>query len=191
MHAAAPARGATAMNIFLSAVQARVVRAVKALLFVLWALVMWQITAWTFFPERPQTAPAPVLRADGKGYNENEPVIVRGRELQRAGALKALEQPFTVLCSEEGRKRVVSSLNHYFYHRQNQMLRYPANFGKPGADYIAQQWSTADDRRIDRLIREAYGRGHIAPDDLEKGYARNLLVSVVNGIRVTGKGCAA
>ncbi len=179
------------MKTLLFAVWPRVMRAVKAVLFVLWALVMWQIAAWTFFPASSRTAPVPVLRADGKGYNENEPVIVRGRELQRAGALKALEQPFIVLCSEEGRKRVASSLSHYLYHRQNQMLRYPANFGKPGADYIAQQWSTADDRRIDRLIREAYGRGHIAPDDLEKGYARDMLRSVVGGIRVTGKGCAA
>jgi hypothetical protein len=179
------------MNAFQFAVWPHVMGAVRGVLFVLWALVMWQIAAWTFFPERPGATPAPVLRADGKGYSENEPAIVRGRQLQRASALQALEQPFTVLCSAEGRKRVASSLSHYLYHRRNQMLRYPTNFGKPGAAYIAQQWSTADDQRIDRLIREAYGRGHIELDDLEKGYARDMLWSVVGGIRPTGKGCAA
>lgn len=162
----------------------------KRVLFVIWAIVMLKIAAWTFLPARTDTTAASAVRADGRGYGDNEPAILRGREYQRAGALKALEQPTTVMCSSAGRRKVASGLSEYFYHRQNQMLRYRENFGKPGAEYIARQWSSADDRRIDRLVREVYGRGYIVPDDLTMGYARSLMLSLVDGVRVTGRGCA-
>lgn len=164
--------------------------AMKRILFVVWALAMWQIAVWTFSPARTQTATA-VVRADGKAHGDSEPAIARGRDYQRAGALRALEQPTAVICTEEGRKRVVSGLSEYFYHRQAQLQSYPRNFGTPGADYIARQWSTAGDLRIDRLVREAYGRGYIVPDDLTQSFARKTLLSIVEGVRVTGKGCAA
>lgn len=164
----------------------------KRLLFVLWAVAMWQIAVWTFFPAKTETAAvAPAERNYGKAHSDNEPVIARGREFQRADALKLLEQPTAVLCSPEGRRKVASGLSEYFFHRRNQTLRYSENFGTPGAEYIARQWSTADDQRIDRLVREAYSSGYITPDELTKGYARDMLISVTNGIRITGKGCAA
>jgi hypothetical protein len=80
-------------------------------------------------------------------------------------------------------------LGYYYYQRQNQTERYPENFGKPGADYIAQQWTSADDKRIDRLTQEAYGNGYLKPAEFD-AVARKMIATVVAGERVIGKGCA-
>jgi hypothetical protein len=87
------------------------------------------------------------------------------------------------------RKRFVSGINEYYYHRQNQTERYPEIHGKLGADYIAAQWSTADDQRIDRLTQEAYARGYLTPSDFD-GVAGKMVATVVKSERVTAKGCA-
>jgi hypothetical protein len=153
--------------------------------FVLWALVIWQIAAWTFAPAPP---PADLPAGDGKPFGTNEAIAVESRQLTRKSALEALDRPWSERCGEH-RKTFIRGLNYYYYHRQNQTERYAENHGKPGADYIAGQWLTADDMRIERLTQEAYALGYIAPPDFD-GVASKLVSALVMNERVTGHGCA-
>ena len=62
-------------------------------------------------------------------------------------------------------------------------------FGEAGASYIAQQWATTEDKRIERLTQEAYAKGYLKPDDLN-WIARKMMATVVRNERITGKACA-
>ena len=155
--------------------------------FLLWALVIWQIAAWTFAPAAPPPQIPEVNR--GKAFGSNEDSLVEARGSQRQGAFKALDRPWGSRCAGDERKKFISGLNEYYYHRQNQTERYPENFGKAGADYIAKQWATTDDQRSDRLTQEAYVKGDLKPADFD-GVAGKMVAAVVKDERVTGKGCA-
>jgi hypothetical protein len=154
---------------------------------ILCAIVVWQIAVWAFAPAKPPEAPkAP--QGDGRSFGPNEKYMVEGRDKQRQSAIRVLDMPWSSRCSGDDRKQFISGLNYYYYHRNNQMRAYPENFGKAGADYIAAQWSTADDRRIDRLTQDAYAKGYLKPSDLTGG-ADKMVAKVVKNERVTGKGC--
>ena len=154
--------------------------------FIVWAVVIWQVAAWAFAPE-PKARRAPPM--DGPGYGTSERYSVDGRVRQRESAIAALERPYGTRCTGDGRKQFISGVDAYYYHRQNQMERYPETFGKPGADYIATQWVTGEDKRIERLTQEAYAQGYFALSDLN-GLARKLVETIVRNERVTGRACA-
>ena len=155
--------------------------------FVLWALVIWQVAAWTL---APAAAPPQIPEVNrDKAFGSNEDIAVETRIRQRKAAFTALERPWGSRCVGEDRKRFISGLNEYYYHRQNQTDRYPETFGKPGADYIAKQWSSTDDQRIDRLTQEAYAKGYLTPADFD-AVAGKMVAAVVKDERVTGKACA-
>ena len=157
--------------------------------FVLWALAVLQVAAWTFAPAQTPSAPQILEVNRGKAFDANEYIFVEGRKAKRQDAFRALELPWGRRCAGEGRKEFISGLGHYYYHRQNQTERYPETYGQLGADYIAKQWSTGDDQRIDRLTQEAYARGYLKPADFEP-VARKMIASLVKNERVTGKACA-
>lgn len=158
----------------------------KPLWFLLWVLVIGQLLFWTFAPTAGP--PQPPERDPAVAFGSNEDIHVKSRVGTRAEAFKTLELPWGSRCSGDGRKRFIGGLNEYYYQRQNQTERYPENFGRAGADYIAKQWSTTDDKRIDRLTQEAYARGYLKPSDFN-GVARKLIDTVVKEERVTGKAC--
>ena len=153
------------------------------------AIVIWQIGTWAFAPPRPPPLPPAIPEGDGRAFGPNEKYLVEGREKQRQLAIKVLDMPWSSRCNGDDRKRFLSGLNEYYYHRQNQTKTYPQNFGKAGADYIATQWSKADDQRIDRLTQEAYVKGYLKPADF-RGPADKMIAAVVKNERVTGTGCA-
>jgi hypothetical protein len=109
--------------------------------------------------------------------------------LQRKGAMAALDLPWSSRCGD-GREQFIRGINFYYYHRQNQYELYPEIHGKLGADYIATQWSTGDDKRIERLTQEAYASGYLKPSDFD-GAAGKLMATIVKNERVIGKGCAS
>ena len=161
-------------------------------LLLLWAAVILQVAAWTWWPEAAPQAASPQIAEEnrGKAFGSNEDIHVDSRSRQREAVLKVLDQPWGSRCAGEGRKRFISGLKEYYYQRQNQIERYPENFGKLGADYIAGQWASTDDQRIDRLTQDAYARGYLKPADFD-GIAGKLIASLVNDERVTGNACAA
>jgi hypothetical protein len=148
---------------------------------------VFQLVASTVPPEITQSHTLAFNR--GQGYGLNEDVAVEARSRHRQIAFTALERPSASRCAE-GRQPFLSGLHEYYYHRQNQTERYTENFGRPGADYIARQWSTADDQRIDRLTQDAYAKGHLKPSDFGK-LVRSAITNVVKEERVTGQACAS
>lgn len=163
-------------------------RILRIFLIFAWAMVTFQLYAWTFGSRPIRYVDAPI--ENGKGYGDHEKSMVVGRDMQRQGALKALDKNVAELCSEQGRKRIVSGINEYYYHRQNQLLRYPETYGKQGAAYIASQYESSGDHRIERLTKERYRQGYLQLEDF-KGYARQLIGEVVARESVAGKGCKA
>ena len=109
--------------------------------------------------------------------------------MRRETAL-AFERPYGSRCAGEGRKQFVAHIDYYYYRRQNDMERYGENFGKPGANYIARQWSTGEDKRIERLTQEAYAQGYLGLSDFG-GVGRKLAEAVVSGERVIAHSCAS
>jgi len=156
-------------------------------LFIFWALGVALIASWAFAPAQAPPQIPEVNR--GKAFGANEDIAVESRSGLRQSALRTLEQPWGGRCAGEGRRKFVAGLGHYYYIRQNQTERYPENFGQLGADYIARQWSTTDDQRIDRLTQDAYARGYFRPADFD-GLAAKLIATVVKNERVTGNACA-
>jgi hypothetical protein len=160
---------------------------VKPVWFILWAMVVAQIAVWTFAPPaRHNEKPAPT--DPGRPYHDDEPYAVESRDSERKSTMAALDLPWSSRCGE-ARERFIRSVKNYYYQRQNQYERYPEIHGKLGADYIATQWSTAEDKRIERLTQEAYARGYLRPSDFD-GIAGKLFAVVVKDERVVGKGCA-
>jgi hypothetical protein len=155
-------------------------------LIIIWLLAIWQIGVWTFAPAppKPQT-----LHYDGRAFGPNETIFVEGRQSMREVANKALARPWAELCTEATRKPFVDSLGYYYYQRENQTERHTETYGPPGAEYIAQQWSTADDKRIDRLTQELYSNGYLKPEMFEP-VARKLVTAIIKDERMTGGGCA-
>ena len=154
--------------------------------FVLWAAMVLQVAAWAFAPAH---SPPLVPSGDGSAYGSDEEIAVQSRSGQRKNAFRALERPWGSRCAGEDRKRFIGGLNEYYYHRQNQTERYPENFGKAGADYIAKQWSTTDDQRIDRLTQDAYAKGYLKPSDFD-AVAGKVIAKVVKDEHIVGKACA-
>ena len=157
----------------------------KLVWLLIWAAAVTQITIWTLVP-----APLPRTGEPRQdvAFGTNEEVHVQSRGGLRKGAFNALELPWGSRCSGEAKKKFIVGLNEYYYHRQNQTERYPENFGQAGADYIAEQWSTTDDRRIDRLTQEAYAKGYLNPANFNS-VARKSIDVVIKDERITGKAC--
>lgn len=153
-------------------------------LYLIGALVILQISAWAFSPP-PQPKKLP---ESTRAYGPNEDITVEGRQKQRMDAINALELPTGSRCTPDGRKKFIGGLDHYYFHRQNQMRHYPETYGKLGADYIAKQWAASDDKRIDRLTQEAYRHGYLNPDDF-KGSTRNLVITVLKDEKIVSRGC--
>ncbi len=160
------------------------------------ASIMW---AWLFVGQpAPQKIAAPprapvVNEATLRGQDPwmaNEHHIESARGSQREGALKALTQPWSSFCTEEGRKRLASALSEYWYHRSVQTSGYPASWGESARPYIHKAWSTSEDIRIDRLVRETYRNGYLNLADI-RPHTREAMAGVLRDERVTGMPCAA
>jgi hypothetical protein len=152
---------------------------------VLWAMVVAQIALWAFAPDKQEEKPS---AGDGRPYGDTEQYMVESRVSQRKSTMATLDLPWSSRCGED-RKRFIAGVNHYYYIRQIESEHYPEYHGKLGADYIARQWSTGEDKRIERLTQEAYARGYLMPSDFD-GVAGKLVAAVVKDERVVGKGCA-
>jgi hypothetical protein len=159
----------------------------KPIWFILWAAAIWQIAGWTFAP-LPKPAPQIPEANRGKAFGSSEESAVQSRIVLREATLKTLEKPWGERCTGEGRQAFIAGVGHYYYVRENSMELHPRYFGQLGAAYIAKQWSTADDQRIDRLTQDAYARGYLKPEDFTIG--GKLIATVVKNERITGKACA-
>jgi hypothetical protein len=158
-------------------------------LLVIWAAIVCSFAYWAFGPGT--TLPAqPIPEANrGKAFGPYEANQIHTRQVHREAAFRGLDKPWGGRCAGESRKEFIDALSYYYAHRQTTTDNYSQSFGKPGADYIAQQWATGDDKRIDRLTQDAYAKGYLKPDEFSRT-ARKMIATVVKDERVVGKACA-
>jgi len=165
----------------------------RAILFLVGGIVVANIVTATFFWRTPaQGKQEPIVNsATVKGQEPwmvNEHHIENNRNSTRKSLLDVLSKPWAEFCTPEGKKRLVESVDYYLWQRKGQLFSYPKNWGEAGGRYIVKAWATSDDNRIERMMRETYGRGFIALEDL-KDYTRAAMAEMVKGERVTGKRC--
>jgi hypothetical protein len=167
----------------------------RAILFlvggVILANIVWATFVWRA-PAREKAAPI-VNSATMKGqepWMANEHHIESARRNARRSVLGALDKPWASHCTAEGRKSLISAIEYYYEQRNGQLIGYAEMWGEAGGRYIVKAWAAPDDNRIERMIRETYGRGYFALEDL-RPWIRKAVAGVVKGERVTAAPCRA
>jgi hypothetical protein len=158
------------------------------MLFIVWVVGIGLVAAWAFAPAAPPPPQIPEVNR-GKAFGPTEDVLVQSRSVRRQAVFKTLELPWGSRRTGEGRKTFIAGIGHYYYVRQVEIEQYPKFYGDLGAAYIAKQWATTDDQRIDRLTQEAYAKGYLQPADFD-GAAGKIVATLVKDERVAGKACA-
>lgn len=155
------------------------------------ALIVLVIGVWEYSKPR---RPAPQSQAEDYGppppRNANEELFRDARERRRQSTLKTLDANWASFCAPQGRTLLVNSLNDYFYFRDGAEASYPRRWGEGGKTYIAREFSTSEDRRIEQRIRELFERGYLDPG-MFGSIANRHVSALVQGLTVERKPCAA
>lgn len=155
---------------------------------IVWATFFWHPSAkesvHQFTTENSATA------RGQEPWMANEKYNAPGRDMTRKSVLATLDKPWSSFCSAEGRKRLLDAINNYYSQRQTQEWSYNNTYGEKARRFAAKAWTTPDDNRIERIMRETYGRGYFTLDEL-RSYARTPIAELVKGDRVTAKPCAS
>ena len=139
-------------------------------------LLIWDFTK----PRMPKTWPEPILDVEPRPnggvppWNANETYTQKARDGTRQGTLAALDQAWSSFCEPAGRKKLVTAVGSYIAQRRAQEKSYAERWGKEGDSYIARQWSTANDLRIERLVQESYAAGYLRPADFSPAMLERL-----------------
>lgn len=121
-------------------------------------------------------------------WGPNEHILKDSRDNSRRSLIAQLYKPWSEYCTPEGRKRLASSLDEYLWKRGGEHIGYPNQFGAPGLEYIRQEWSTPDDKRIEARVTDLYERGYIDLKSL-KPYNVERIQAVMNGATVQARPC--
>lgn len=168
----------------------------RLILFFVGGIVLANIVAATFIwppsteeSSKPEPAVNAATRRGQQPWMVNEKYAAPSRELIRKGVQEMLDQPWASYCTAEGHKRLIRTINNYYYQRRAQAWSYGNAYGEEAKTYAIKAWTTADDNRIERLMGETYGRGYFSLDEL-RSYARTPLTALVKDAHVTAKPCA-
>lgn len=143
----------------------------------------------TFSQVRPG-GPEPKYNEGQPPWNENEKIFQNGRNNIRKSTLTGLDKAWSTFCEAEGRKRLASAVSYYFEMRGNQEQNYAKRWGDDGRKYIAKEWSTSDDQRIQRLVQEHYERGYLNLADLRPTIVARMS-PLLKDTRVRGQPCSS
>lgn len=130
------------------------------------------------------SVPEPQQHGGMPPWNDNEKIFQTGRNSARKQTLAGLDKAWSTFCLPEGRKQLGSAVSYYFEMRGNQEESYPKRWGDDGRKYIAKEWATSDDARIQRLVQEHYERGYLKLADLRPFIAKRI-EPLVKDLRVT------
>lgn len=165
----------------------------RAILFLIGGVVLANITWATFFwrPKAEEKTFTTVNSATKQGQEPwmvNEKYNAPGRDRIRKSALETLGKPWSEFCTTGGHKSLIDAINYYYGQRRAQVSSYGNTYGEAAKRYAIKMWQTADDNRIERMMRETYGRGYFALEELGP-VTRAALAEIVKGERVTGAPC--
>jgi hypothetical protein len=154
---------------------------------IVWATFFWHA------PPAKAAKPQPVVNSATKQGQDpwmaNERYNAHGRDIARKSVLETLGKPWSTFCSAEGRKSLISSINYYYGQRDAQVSSYANTYGEAAKQFAIHSWKTPDDNRIERLMREHFGRGYYTLAELRSN-VRTAVSELTKGERVTAKPCA-
>jgi hypothetical protein len=154
-------------------------------------LIVALLGVWEY-AKQPWPKPRPQAEDYGPPppRNANEELFRDGRVRQRQSTLKTLDANWASFCDPQGRKKLVNSLNEYFYFRDGAETSYPSRWGEAGKTYITREFSTTDDKRIEQQIRELYSRGYLDPK-MFGTIANKRVTALVQELKVERRPCSA
>jgi hypothetical protein len=120
------------------------------------------------------SVPEPQQHGGMPPWNDNEKIYQNGRNSIRKSTMNGLDKAWSTFCQPEGRQRLAQSVSYYFEMRGNQEESYQKRWGDDGRNYIAREWSTSDDARIQRLVQEHYERGYLKIADFRPFIAKRI-----------------
>jgi hypothetical protein len=148
-------------------------------------------TKWTPAPsplDPRSSIPEPKHNGGVPPWNENEKIFQNSRNLMRKSVMRSLEQPWGSFCEGDGRKRLDQAVTSYFERFSDEREKYAKRWGDDGRQYIAKEWSTPDDQRIQRLVQEHYERGYLNLADFRPTIAARMS-PLLKDSRVGGQPC--
>ena len=152
-------------------------------------LIVALLGIWEY-AKRPM--PAAAKQAEDYGppppRNANEELFRDGRVRRRESTLKTRDANWASFFDPQGRKRLVNSLNEYFYFRDGAETSYPLRWGEVGKTYITREFSTSEDKRIEQQIAQLYELGYLTPAVLSEASGRRVK-ALVQGRRVIQQPC--
>jgi hypothetical protein len=116
---------------------------------------------------RGETYVPPVYSPNDPPWVRSEPNALRVRQSAREDTLIRLGEVSRRACQRGDGERFAKALGYYLEQRGMQERGYAANWGREGAQFIAQAWSTPDDLRIIEMTRAAYQGGRFVIGDFE------------------------
>jgi hypothetical protein len=169
----------------------------KTIALLIGGVVLANVVWATFFWKEPAKAtakPEPIVNsATAQGqepWMANERYNGTGRDIARKSVLETLDKPWAEFCTTDGRKRLLESIGYYFGQRSAQIQSYERTYGEAAKRYAIKSWTTPEDNRIERMVRETFGRGYFSLDEL-RPYIRTPVAELVKGERAHAKPCAS
>ena len=166
----------------------------RPILMFIGGIVLANIVWATFFshPKAEEKTYTTVNSATKQGQDPwmaNEKYQAPSRDLIRKGVLETLGKPWAEFCTAEGHKRLLETVNNYYYQRNAQAWSYNNTYGEAAKRFAEKAWTTTDDNRIERLMGETFGRGYFSLEEL-RPYARTPMAALVKDTRASSKPCA-
>lgn len=159
------------------------------------AVLVAMLVAWKFFPMPGKVSPlrpsasidtfGPPVAPGQEPWAASERHQRSVRDKARKEAIAAVSGAWSNFCRTEQNKDVMAGLNYYFEQRGVHERGYPASWGEPGRRFIAQAYSTADDARIERMLRQLYQAGYFKLEDVRP--SQRLMASKLLGDEKAGK----
>ncbi len=120
----------------------------------------------------------------------NEKYTASARQNIRRDALRTLDRPWSAYCTPDGHRELIETISNYYFQRVAEAGSKADTYGEQARRFAIEAWQTTDDRRIERLIEETYGRGYFALNELQP-YARKTLNALAKGTQVAARPCAS
>lgn len=152
-------------------------------------LIMVVLLAWEYAKPRYPVSSDPVeTRKDTPQTYIHAQLFKEARNETRASTLRALDQPWSSFCTEAGHKKLIAAISGYIGKRFQEEIGYTDMWGDAGRSYIRSEFSSADDRRIERLLRDVVQRGYADPKEFLPFIAERL-TTLVGKIPVSTHPC--